>query len=435
MSTTKTGFDPALYQRIQLARRMELARLAARRMQLARMTPAAVAASGAGAGGGGAEPEPPAPGPTSGFLVDGVHAETMAEAIRLVNASEGGVSKVLLCGNIDLDETDAGADLPALTHSFDFDLQGHEIKTNGAFSRGSSCGYGWGDRLFRIQLPDSAEQPAVSGSIRNGSVKAAVSGTRTGFLYTESTLPVNLKDLTIDWDLTGVPGGYGGRMGVIGYCGSSGAVLENVKCAVVGHDQQGCFEAQTFDDLDHPEYVFRLAGCEFSQKSVDQTASANGRSTRTGAVFAGQQVTIDIDGGRYSSDNGYCTLGTFSSGASLNVGGGAEIASTSSPGCEPGPAFRGETANGSRVEYDISDAVARQDSGKMFAWSHQAGSFANPAVSWTIGGGEFYGFSPETNSNTSTSIEGGSFDADVAGYCAPGRTCSWDEDAGMWKVA
>lgn len=34
MSTMKTGFDPALYQRIQLARRMELARLAARRMQL-----------------------------------------------------------------------------------------------------------------------------------------------------------------------------------------------------------------------------------------------------------------------------------------------------------------------------------------------------------------------------------------------------------------
>lgn len=44
-------------------------------------------------------------------------------------------------------------------------------------------------------------------------------------------------------------------------------------------------------------------------------------------------------------------------------------------------------------------------------------------------------FSPETNSNTSTSIEGGSFDTDVTGYCAPGRTCSWDEDAGMWKVA
>jgi len=65
---TKAGFDPAMYQRIQMARRMELARLAIRRMQQAQLPPAAVA-SGSGAAGAAGGGEAPAPAEYVEFTV------------------------------------------------------------------------------------------------------------------------------------------------------------------------------------------------------------------------------------------------------------------------------------------------------------------------------------------------------------------------------
>jgi hypothetical protein len=60
-------------------------------------------------------------------------------------------------------------------------------------------------------------------------------------------------------------------------------------------------------------------------------------------VFAGSNATLVINGGKYTSDNGYCTLGSFYSGGNIAINNGAVVESKSSTGYEIGPCFRNET--------------------------------------------------------------------------------------------
>lgn len=204
-------------------------------------------------------PEPPEP--EYWFTVNGQHAGSLKAAIDLLNSSENASNDVKLVKDIDLDVTDGGVSIPAITKSAVFDFQGHVATTNSTFGASNN-----GDsRLFCIQL--SSGQPDAEVTLKNGIFKSAVSG-KAGFLYTESVKNVNLENLSIDWDFTNAGDGY---IDVIAYRGSAGAILSDVSCTVVGHNHQGCFEARSRDGKNHPEYEFSLNGCCFSQQSIDQT--------------------------------------------------------------------------------------------------------------------------------------------------------------------
>lgn len=170
--------------------------------------------------------------------------------------------------------------------------------------------------------------------------------------------------------------------------------------------------------------MFDFNNCEFSQKSIDATASAYARGSRTGAIFGARQVTINLNGGKYVSDNGYCTLGTFISGAIINVN-GAEVVSKSSTNNEIGPAFRNETGYGSVSTFNIDNAIVYQQTGNVIEWSHQGGDIAQPAAIWTINGGDFSNrFSYSGNSgNKSLTINGGIYNIDVSAYLGTGKAC------------
>ena len=386
-------------------------------------------------------PVPPTPGYTSGFMVNGQHAETMLEAMTILNASESDFNTMLLLDDIDLDETDYGIDIPTIQKNVVIDLQGHCIKSNTTFSKEGPYTK-TGDRLFRVQSTEEIDGIAVT--IKNGTVKATVpsSGINTGFIYAKTSKAVVLEDLTIDWDLTaldweasGKEHNYDFRVDVIGLM-SNGAALTNVKCNVVGHDWQGCLEAQPYSNDAAQSCEFTLDNCEFSQKSVDETSSAYNRGSRCGAVFAGSNATLTINGGKYISDNGYCTLGSFYSGGNIVIDNGAVIESKSSMGYEIGPCFRNETGWEAVSQFTINDVVAKQSSDLMLIWNHQGGGIATPAAIWTINGGDFSAFSaPGNDSYRSTTINGGTFNVDVSNWLGAGKTCTYDSETGKYVVS
>ena len=77
--------------------------------------------------------------------------------------------------------------------------------------------------------------------------------------------------------------------------------------------------------------------------NVDSILSVRNRLARTGAIIAGGQATVYVNGGRYDSCNGYYTIGSLGTGANIYIDGNAEVISRSENGYEIGPAFRNET--------------------------------------------------------------------------------------------
>lgn len=153
-------------------------------------------------------------------------------------------------------------------------------------------------------------------------------------------------------------------------------------------------------------------------------------------MFAGSQVNVSINGGEYTSDNGYCAIGTLGSGASIFVNGNAKVESKSSTGSGIGPAFRIETVNGAAGRVTVNSGSIVQESGEMFVWNDQTGSgFATPAATWILNDGDYDKFGYAGNSAfKSLSVAGGTYNTNVSAYCIEGKTCTYDESIGKYRV-
>lgn len=382
------------------------------------------------------------------FDANGTICKSLADAIAIINASQTKTNSIKLLTNVNLDSIDKNTDgtyndLPTIQNDVIIDLNGKKLTTSNVFSKANE--YGWGDRLFRIQQLDG--QPSANVTIKNGTVvcKLPVGAPRTGFLYTESTGNVDLEDLTIEWDLQNVPGGYDGRMCIIGYDGSTGANLTNVKCTVVGHSCQGCMEMQSYDEESHPEYVFNLNNCEFTQKCVDDNLDPYARQSRTDTIIAGGQVTVNINGGRYVGYNTYGTIATFSSGANINISNGAYVESATSTGSKLGPVLLNELDGAIESKFTVNDATVMQataaGSTSMLTLYSQSGATAGMVSEFIINGGEFDNFAINQISMPAVNraiINGGTFNKNITEIpnvtLGEGKTCTKDAATGKWIV-
>lgn len=160
-------------------------------------------------------------------------------------------------------------------------------------------------------------------------------------------------------------------------------------------------------------------------------------------------VTINVNGGKYVSTNGYCTIGAFSSGTVYNISGGAVVEAKADDGVAVGYAIAEDLSDNVEATITISgkgtEVLTKSDATgnnkRMFAVLFMTGHPETAALRISIENGTFDKFSAAAARWGQTSdgvlqlkVSGGAFDKDVTDYCIDGKACDFDWRTDMYIV-